>query len=184
MVRVSRRKKRQLWSRRITALPQLEIILAFKPVQGKQEKKTKKIKLVEPDVKVAKKREDIRDRYSIEVYHVQMPHSFYKSADYDQLYAHMGNARLPKSQFLFSSEEKNPVIVEEYKGEMTGLEAESVVQRIVYMQLFGTTDGISIDERERFMNWRHFNHEKRRLYEATMSVRYKPLMGMKPMLAK
>ena len=174
----------------------LDITIAFHRLQEKnrdvKDTRTKKRnkKPEEKEIK-EKKREDIENKYSslTQEYQIRFQLSFYrKGTDYEKLYAHMGNARLPKSQFIsfYTTEEKSHASPEEYTGTMTGLEAESTVRRIIYMQLFGTTDGISIEERERFAHWRHFNHEMRRFYESTASVRYKPMnMALKmPVLAR
>lgn len=177
----------------------IEITIALTRLRGKnkeietQDNRKKRSKKQDKDEKevTEKRRESIENKYSnlTEAYQIRFQLSFYrKGADYDRLYVHMGNARLPKSQFIsfYTTEEKSHASPEEYNGTMTSLEAESIVRRIIYMQLFGTTDGISIEERERFAHWRHFNHEMRRFYEATASVRYKPMhMAMKmPVLAK
>ena len=173
---------------------EMEITIALTQLQGKNNDKKKKCRkwtpIKETEIK-EKATKDAEGKYTHDLsedYRIRVQLSFYRRTDYDQLYAHMGAARLPKSHFIsfYTTEEKNPVAVEQYSGEMSGLEAESIVRRIIYMQLFGTTDDISIEERERFVHWRHFNKEMRRFYEATASVRYKPMhMALKmPVLAR
>src|SRR3989344_571870 len=44
-------------------------------------------------------------------------------------------------------------------------QASNTIQRIIYGVLFGARADISVEERERFANWRQFNKHLRRMYE-------------------
>jgi hypothetical protein len=113
--------------------------------------------------------------YSIldEMYTVQFQETFYyQSVDHGTLYAHMGNAtHTMQSRESYTTRELTRQ-KEQHKGEMRNGEAQETVQRIIYLNMFGV-DNMSVEEKEQFTNWRHFNKSLRRLYEATASVRYK-----------
>src|SRR3989344_2954007 len=132
--------------------------------QHKQNAAKKKAKNEEPDTPILKKQAPslgyqfkgtIRETYALPVY---------ESVNTYELYYGKGNKKHIQANSYEEGKNSTPD-KEEDAHTLNPEQASNTIQRIIYGVLFGSRADISVEERERFANWRQFHKHLRRMYE-------------------
>ena len=162
------------WDKIIFQLLKLEMEnKVVNPVSAKKFIVKKAVKVKESKIEEetnSKKSRSNENHFLTELYHLEQ-RAFYEQtqADYETMYAHMGQAKV----YVGVAETvalpgRNGSVVGDYerKGELTSQEAMSIVEKVTLAKMTGDFSRISFVERERFCNWRMFNKSMRRMFES------------------
>ena len=113
-------------------------------------------------------------------------HGISHKIDYDTLFSYMGKnkmietaqnhwASINDTDSYFTNSDKKDF------GELQGMDARSVVDRLFLVGLFGDTTTISSEEKDKYKYWKWFNTAERRLYEAMSPFKQTPYWQLAPM---
>tara|TARA_Y100000310_G_scaffold155067_1_gene154549 strand:- start:3906 stop:4487 length:582 start_codon:yes stop_codon:yes gene_type:complete len=166
------KRKKYSWNKILFQLLRLEMEQKVVKVSPQQvvSKKVDKQDLIVEEEESPKESLFPRKDFLTEFYRLEQ-RAFYQQekADYESMYAHMGQAREYRTvaeAFASTGRKVSGQGDYERKGELTSQEAGNIVEKIVLAKMTGDFSRLSFAERERFCNWRMFNKSMRRMFEA------------------